>query len=454
MAVTFACFVFAGCSGQTTAGGTGGSPSGGSSSGGAGAGGATGGAGGTGAGGSAGSGGTGAVAPSDGVVVRDESDQPIAGAIVVVDRTSGAEAQNTTDGSGIATFADVHFASEKVDITAFSPGRVLVTALDVDTPQRRIFHLLPRVTSAQWTRVLTVHFSNKVASGDCVMVSSTLPSFAADTCDASCDLAVAPGAPGKVLAFEYTPGNPSDPPYPLVAAVAVDIPGAGNDVDIDFSKSLAIEHASGTVIAPGSGSSPSPYDAYVRILDTAANNGDVRAVSSPTSLFASGKADWQADFFRPFPDAEAVTAYDINYGPLAYSQVFLPGYFVGALPPFPVPSVLDGPGKSTSVFAPFSWIPSADRPDRMFVLSGNKTLWFNWSISFSPTRTSLTLRKPPDSIWNALAWKDDPVVVPGWEYCDPVPDACAGRPCTPGDAPWCKRSTAMYPQTFYDFGAP
>src|SRR5215510_7120850 len=74
---------------------------------------------------SAGGGGTSAIDASSPVwnglrvTIVDEKNQPIAGAIVVVDAPSGARTEKTTDALGVSTFPNVD-AHTLVDITAFN----------------------------------------------------------------------------------------------------------------------------------------------------------------------------------------------------------------------------------------------------------------------------------------------------------------------------------------------
>jgi hypothetical protein len=144
--------------GGSTADGSGGS--GGASTGGSGGVVPTGGSSGVGASGGAGG------SPGLDITVLDPKEQPIPGAIVVVDEADGTESEAKTDATGVATFPSVDLATGSVDVTAFSPGNVLVSVLGIGATSSKVIHLRPPRGSSKQT--ITVNFSGKVASDDCV----------------------------------------------------------------------------------------------------------------------------------------------------------------------------------------------------------------------------------------------------------------------------------------------
>lgn len=388
-------------------------------------------------------------ATRDGIVVLDENDAAITGAIVVVDRADGSQEQQTTNEHGVATFSDVDFASETLDVTAFSPGRVLVTALGVGPNDGRTLHLRPLERSALWTRVLALQISNKVASGDEVTVTATTPSIRAGTAESALQFPIAPGRSGKILAIEDSPASGTDTLSSIKAAVVADIPASSDSIGIDFAKSMPVEHASGTLKVPSGAERCSVW---------LSASGATANVSDSWSA-ANGVCNWQTDYFRPFPDSSALTVFDVGvdakniYDTVGFA---LPGYFPATAPPAlpePVHYAAGAGGASTpSVFAPIAWEAGADRPDRLVISASlDKVLFPVWSVSFPPGRDSVTLRKPPDSIWNAIDWKNASDALPVLRYCDPGPAQCGGRACEPGDDPVCVRYAFAFPMVSFSF---
>ncbi len=392
-----------------------------------------------GAGGEAGAAGAGLHVASDSILVVDQNDVPIPGAIVVVDHSGGIEQQLTTH-QGTATFPNVDFASEAVDITAFSPGRVLVTVLGVTPKGSRVLHLRPRRSAAQWTRVLTLKILNKVSSSDCLAVGLTTPSVHVATCDGSPQpdsivLKTEPGTTGKIIAQDMLSGNTSDwLQPPMLAAFVTDIPSSGDAVDVDFAKPLPIEEASGTL---------APFDSRVGCTvgpTTRSVASDVRAFYAFTPFVDNAGCHWKTAYVRAFPEADVETEYSecldlLNVG------VFQHGYFPSTAPP-PLPDPIGFTSSGPGLFDPITWTGGSESPDRLIIWAHDDSAGLSfpvWTIWFPAGRDGVTLRKPPESIWRQLDWRDALFVFPGLEYCDPGAEQCGGRPCTPTDDPWCTR---------------
>ena len=441
------------CGGQLSSDGAGGSTVGGS--------------GGTsGFGGFAGAGGSAASTTFD-VTVLDEKNKPIPGAIVVVDRPDGSRDETTTDPLGIAAFAEVDFAAGAIDITAFSPGRVLVSVLGVEAHSSRVIRLRPPADWSGSTPKLTVKISNKVTSGDCVLISSTAGSWWDIACGDSYQLPLPPGATGQILGTEFTPPIPSwNKPGPQIkASAAVDIPSSGTGVELDFSKSLPIEHAMGSIQIPApTGGITFEKQLLGVSVTTASSRWPGYAASTTSTAVGSGMVDWQAEYFRPFPDSEARTVYEalgtsdkFTWVSASVSQPGYPG--AGVPPPFPIPAFVTSISDTAhSLFAPIDWVAGADRPTHFDVsvqfhlLAEDQAELELWSVWFPPERDSITLRQPPESIWNTFDWKSA-----GWgtaflDFCEPGPDACNGSPCTPTEETPCVRSTSSLAAS-YDFHA-
>lgn len=367
------------------------------------------------------------------VSVLDEKGQPIAGAIVVVDRPDGTRTETTTDADGVASFPPVDFSAGSIELTAFSPGRTLTSVLDVTAASGRVLHLSP-MSSPPLTRSVKLSFANKLQASNCVVLSTTTGASGEDVCGDSHVLWVPADATGKILAIEHQ--------LKLIkAAVAVDIPSSDGTLVIDFGKADPIEHASGTIAVPPTASSVSAA-VYARSSRAVVSLGD----DSPAS---GGQAAWELDFFRPLPESEVSTNFVVGAGS-GMAGVAHEGY-PGAqtLPAFPSGLSLPLASNPVSLFDPIEWDAGADRPDNLSigVPISDQVFGGGWSIWFSPDRTSVTPRRPPDSIWNALDWKSAEEILVAVHFCDPAPGQCGGAPCAPGAPRSCPRwalGGAMY----------
>lgn len=425
-ASTFVCILLAGCGGQTSWN----VPEPGGAAGTAGAGEAS----------DTGAAGTGLVAPDGGVLVVDESDVPIPGAIVVVEHAGVVDEQLTTH-RGIATFSDVDFASATVDLTAFSPGRILVTVLGVSPGSSRVLHLRPRGSSAQWTRTLTLRISHKVSSNDCVAVGLTTPSVHVATCGDSPQpdtlvVKTLPGASGKIVAQDLVSGAPPDGCPPAMAAMYVaDIPASGDAIDVDFAKAALVEEASGALVIPDLA------PGCVVGITTRRTASDLQAFFVEPEQFASnGVCYWKTDYARAFPEAEVETRYDvwINWTSVGVVQR---GYFP-ARPPPPVPDPIWVTSPGGSLFDPITWSAGAESPERLIVWASDaaaNTLFPVWSVRFPSAPGRVTLHKPPDDIWSQLDWSDASSMRASLEYCEPESGQGDADPSAPMDERGCAR---------------
>jgi len=240
------------------------------------------------------------------ITVLDEAEQPLPDAIVVVDATGGTRFETTTDAQGVAAFPEVDLKAGAVDVTAFSSGRDLVTVLGLGATSSRVLHL-----RLQWDEVpkrkLEVTFQNKVVHDDCVFLSGTSSSYQSrNQCGDSGEVEVRAGETGKLLALEYAANPVHDLQPPLHAAIAVDIPTDSDSVVVDFAQSAPIEHAAGSVQLPKSNATWFFHEIYV----SDPTGGRASAVSQTGS---SDHVDWQLDFFRPVPDADARTSLQLGW---------------------------------------------------------------------------------------------------------------------------------------------
>jgi hypothetical protein len=144
----------------------------------------------------------------------------------------------------------------------------------------------------------------------------------------------------------------------------------------------------------------------------------------------------------------------------ASGQAFIGASFAGypgaGAPPFPSsasPVSFAAPSSPPpSLFSPIDWLAGADRPDSLALNavvagSGGTEAWRVW---FPPDRDSVALPRPPDSIWNALGWKDADYGLLVASYCDPEPGTCKDSQCTPTEEPRCERWASSIPNVQYD----
>jgi hypothetical protein len=407
---------------------------------------ANGGAGGATAGGGASQGGTaGSSLGGLDFQVEDESDQPIAGALVVVDLPDGTREQMPTDAAGIAIFPDVDFSAGPLDVTAFDPGRILASVLGIDATSSRVIHLSRRMLPS-FPRPLDVSVVNQLDPSDNVFVYLTVPERGADGPAGAFHFTIAEGATGKVIAIELS----GPPPQSLVSAVAVDIPSSGNSVVVDLSKPEPIEKIwGGTIQLPAPGSGGVDFD--VQSLRVRVDGVDPQAffcagVGTDFTPSASG-VDFEAEFFRPLPESEVRTWYSAEGysagGAEAYSAVVEPGYPPGTPPPLPSAASLTVDGYPAFLFDPMHWSAGTERPDQFVVSASWGASGFPvWIIWFPADRDTLTLRRPPDEIWNQLDWTDGTaeMIFGGLSYCEPSPGACAGYTCSAPLEAACSRS--------------
>ncbi len=435
-----ACLLLAGCGGQAIVDGSARAGSGGAT--------ATIGAGGA----DAGTVKPGLVAPDGSFLVVDRNDVPISGAIVVVDRAGGVEEQRTTHQDGVAMFSDVDFANETVDVTVFSPGRILVTVLGVSPTSSRVLHLQPRRSSAGWTRTLTVKIRNKASSSDCITVGLTTPSAHVATCGESTQpdtvtLKTTPGSSGKIIAEDLVPHVGTCPS--LAAEFVADIPDSSDTIDVDFAKAQPIQVASGTLPVPDptEGCTVGPTTRSVEA------RSDVVAFLKNVQPVQNGVCHWNTQYVPAFSESEVETDYSSWYGP-SHVGVYRRGNFPAtALPRLPDPIVFAVAPMVVSLFDPIQWTAGSDLPDRLHVWADDDSgrIFRVWTIWFPPEPHGVKLRKPPDSIWTQLDWTHQQGLPVSVEYCDPGPGQCGGRPCTPTEEPWCERYVRAFS---FDFPAP
>ena len=91
---------------------------------------------------------------------------------------------------------------------------------------------------------------------------------------------------------------------------------------------------------------------------------------------------------------------------------------------------------SLSLLTAIQWIAGAERPDHLTInapidAEPGESLFEVWSIWFSPERDSLTLKKPPESIWSAMTWAASSPLIGVLQYCAPFAGQCSGAACAP-----------------------